>query len=107
MWEGPLSPDWSPHKGASHLPNKKPGDWRRMPLRLPVLLSNKSSGSGMVLARFCATHDQLAAEEFLVVQFLHGAFCFINREHLHEGEALRTLVVFIGHDLGVLDRADP
>ena len=59
-----------------------------------------------MLARFRAAHDQLAAEEFLVVQFLDGAFRFFDRVHLHKGETLRTLVVFVGHDLGVLHRAD-
>ena len=60
----------------------------------------------MVFARFRAAHDELAAEKFLVVQFLHGSFCFIDRQHLDEGESFRALVVFISHDLRVLHRAD-
>src|SRR5450755_2575397 len=60
----------------------------------------------MMLARFRAAHDQLPAEEFLVVQFLHGAFRLVDREHLDEGEAFRTLVVFVRYHLGVLHRTD-
>src|SRR4051794_6293287 len=60
----------------------------------------------MMLARFRAAYDQLATEEFLVVQFIHGTLRFIHRVHLDEGESLRALVVTIGDDLGVLDRAD-
>jgi len=60
----------------------------------------------MMLARFRTAHDQFTAEEFLVVELLHGALRLVDREHLDEGEALRTLVVFIRHHLGVLHRAD-
>ncbi len=60
----------------------------------------------MMLARFRTAHDQLAAKEFLVVQLLHGAFRLFHRKHLDEGEALRTLVVFVRHYLGVLHRTD-
>ena len=59
-----------------------------------------------MFARFRAAHDQLAAEEFFVVQFVHGAFRFVDRLHLHEGEAFRALVVPIAHDFGVLHVAD-
>ena len=55
-----------------------------------------------MLARFRTAHDQLAAEEFLVVQFLDGAFRLVDRLHLDEGEPFRALVVFVGHHLGVL-----
>src|ERR1043165_2094635 len=60
----------------------------------------------MMLARFRAAYHQLAAEKFLVVQFLHGALRFVHGQHLDEGESLRALVVAISYDLGVLDRAD-
>ena len=60
----------------------------------------------MMLARFRTTHDQFAAEEFLVVQLLHGTFRLFDRQHLDEGEALRTLVMFVRHYLGVLHGSD-
>ena len=60
----------------------------------------------VVLARFGAAHHELATEEFLVVQFLHCAFRFIDRLHGHEGEPLGALVVAIADDLGVLHVAD-
>ena len=59
-----------------------------------------------MLARFRAAHDQLAAQEFLVVQFLDGPFRFFDRQHLDEGKAFRTLIVLVGHDLRVLHLAD-
>ena len=59
-----------------------------------------------MLAGFCATHHQPAAKEFFVVQFLHGAFCFLNGLHLHKGESLRALVVPITYDLCVLHVPD-
>ena len=55
-----------------------------------------------MLARLCAAHDQSAAEEFLVMQFLHRAFRFLDGLHLHEGETLRALVVPVTYDLGIL-----
>ena len=60
----------------------------------------------VMLGRFRTAHDQLAPEEFLVVQFLDGAFRLIDRLHLDEGEPFRALVVPVGHDLRVLDVAD-
>src|SRR4051812_33324847 len=60
----------------------------------------------MMLARFRTAHDQFAAEEVLVMQFLDGALRLVHREHLNEGKALRTLVVFVRYHLGVLHRAD-
>ena len=56
-----------------------------------------------MLARFCAAHDQLSAEELLVVQFLNGAFRFLDGLHLHESETFRALVMPVAHNLGVLD----
>ena len=55
-----------------------------------------------MLAGFCAANYQSAPEEFLVVQFLHSAFRFLDGLHLHEGKALRALVVPVTYDLGIL-----
>ncbi len=41
-----------------------------------------------MVAGFGATHYQPAAEEFLVVQFFHGAFRFIDGLHLYKRETL-------------------
>jgi hypothetical protein len=41
------------------------------------------------------------------VQFLDRAFGFLDRLHLDEGEAFRSLIVFIADYLGVLDVTDP
>ena len=60
----------------------------------------------MLLARLRAAHEQLAAEELLVVQLGDGAFRFFDGLHLHEGETFRALVVFVGHDFRVLHLAD-
>ena len=59
-----------------------------------------------MLARFRAAHEELAAEEFLVVQFGDGALRFFHRIHLHKRETFRALVVFVGHNLRVLHLAD-
>ena len=59
-----------------------------------------------MLAGLCAAYHEPAAEEFLVMQFLHGAFRFLDGLHLHEGKSLRTLVVPITYDLRVLDMPD-
>ena len=59
-----------------------------------------------MLARFRTAHDQLAAKKLFVVQFLHGTFGLIDRQHLHEGEAFRTLVVLVRYYLCILHRAD-
>ena len=55
-----------------------------------------------MLARFRAAHEELAAEELLIVQLGDGALRFFHRVHLHKGKAFRALVVFVGHDLRVL-----
>ena len=56
-----------------------------------------------MVARFRAADHELASQKLLVVEFLHCAFRFVHSEHLHEGKTLRTLVVFVADDLGVLD----
>ena len=58
--------------------------------------------SARVLIGFCSAHNQPAAEEFLVVQFLHRAFRFLDGLHLHEGKTFRALVVPVTYDLRVL-----
>jgi hypothetical protein len=55
-----------------------------------------------MLVGFCPAHDQPAAEEFFVVQFLDGAFRFLDGLHLHKGKTLRALVVPVAYDLGIL-----
>jgi hypothetical protein len=60
----------------------------------------------MMFGRLGAAHDQFAAEEILVVQFVHGAFRLVHGLHGDEGEAFRALVVPVSHDLGILHVAD-
>jgi hypothetical protein len=59
-----------------------------------------------MLAGLCAAYHESAAEEFLLMEFLHGAFRFLDGLHLHECKSLRTLVVPITYDLRVLDVPD-
>ena len=59
-----------------------------------------------MFARFRAADHEFAAEEFFVVQFLHGALGFLDGLHLHEGEPFRALVVPVTHDLCVLHVAN-
>lgn len=40
------------------------------------------------------------------MQLRHGPLRFFDREHLHKGETFRALIMFVGHDLGVLHLAD-
>src|SRR4051812_17341534 len=48
---------------------------------------------------FRSADDKLPAEEFFVMQFPHGAQCFVDRLHLDERKALRTLRVAMTHHL--------
>ena len=59
-----------------------------------------------VFARFRAADHELAAEEFLVVQFFDRALCFLDRLHLDESKSFGALVVAIAHHFGVLDVAN-
>lgn len=59
-----------------------------------------------MLARFRATYDKFPAKELFVVQFLDCAFGFLDRQHLDEGKAFRTLVVTVGNDFSVLHCTD-
>jgi hypothetical protein len=70
-------------------------------------LNSRFLTAWLVLGCFGAAHHELASEEFLIVQFLDGAFRFIHCLHLHESEAFRPLVVPVAHDLGVLNVSDP
>src|SRR6266404_1743039 len=69
--------------------------------RLPIECIS-SLALDLMFAGLCATHHEPAAEEFFVVQFLDGAFCFFDGSHLHKGKSLRALVMPITHDLRVL-----
>jgi len=73
-----------------------------LPPNLPVLRIKRRSANRMLLARFRAAHHELAAEELFIVELSNGALRFVDRLHLHEGEAFRALVVSIGYDFGVL-----
>jgi hypothetical protein len=55
-----------------------------------------------MLIGFRAAHNEPATEKFLVVQFLHRAFCFLDGLHLYKRKTLRTLVVPIAYNLCVL-----
>jgi hypothetical protein len=59
-----------------------------------------------MLTRFRAADYEFAAEELLVVQFLNGTLCFLDRLHLHEGETFGALIVTVTYDLRVLDMAN-
>ena len=56
-----------------------------------------------MLVGFSAAYDQPATEKFLVVQFLHRAFRFLDGLHLYKRKTFRALVVAIAYDLCVLD----
>lgn len=56
----------------------------------------------LMLIGFRAAHNEPATEEFLVVQFLHSAFRFLDGLHLHKRKTFRALVVPIAYDLCVL-----
>ncbi len=55
-----------------------------------------------MLAGFRATHHQSPPEEFLVVQFLHGTFGFLDGLHLYKGKTLGALVVPVAYNLRIL-----
>ena len=55
-----------------------------------------------MLIGFRAAHNEPATEEFLVVQFLHSAFRFLDGLHLHKCKTFRALIVPIAYDLCVL-----
>ena len=53
-----------------------------------------------------AAHNEPATEEFLVVQFLHRAFGFLDGLHLDKRKTFRALVVAIANDFCVLDMSN-
>ena len=55
-----------------------------------------------MLIGFRAAHDEPATEKFLIVQFIHRTFRFLDGLHLHKRKTFRTLVVPIAYDLCVL-----
>jgi len=59
-----------------------------------------------MLIGFRAAHNEPATEKFLVMQFLHGAFRFLDGLHLHKRKTFRALVVPIAYDLCVMHVAD-
>jgi hypothetical protein len=56
----------------------------------------------LMLIGLRAAHNEPATEEFLVVQFLHRAFGFLDGLHLDKRKTFRALVVPIAYDLRVL-----
>ena len=56
----------------------------------------------LMLIGLRAAHNEPATEEFLVVQFLHRAFGFLDGLHLYKRKPFRALVVPIAYDLCVL-----
>ena len=59
-----------------------------------------------MLSGFRTAYYQPATEEFLIVQFLHGAFCFLDALHLHKSKTFRALVVPVTYDLRILHMSD-
>jgi len=55
-----------------------------------------------MLVGFRAAHNKPATEEFLVVQFVHRTFCFLDGLHLHKRKTFRALVMPIAYDLCVM-----
>ncbi len=55
-----------------------------------------------MLAGLRATNNESATKEFFVMQFLHGAFRFLNGLHLNERKTFRALIMPVTYDLSVL-----
>jgi hypothetical protein len=55
-----------------------------------------------MLAGLRATNDEPTTEEFFIMQFLHGAFRFLDGLHLNERKTFRALIVPVTYDLSVL-----
>ena len=67
-------------KNSLHVTKKKPEDTELSSYRFQSLNEfDCSLISCVMFARFRPAHDQLAAKEFLVVQFAHCAFRFFHR----------------------------
>ncbi len=67
-----------------------------------MLKEELNASARLMLVGFSAAHDQPSAEEFLVVQFLHRAFGFLDGLHLNKGKTFRALIVPVAYDLRVL-----
>jgi len=63
---------------------------------------NTSLTGRMMLAGFRTADQELATEEFLVVQFRNRTLRLFDGLHLDKGKPLGTLVMFVGHNLRVL-----
>ncbi len=74
--------------------------------RVSRLQPSISLTSHLMFAGLCAADNEPATEEFFIVQFLYGAFCFLDCLHLHEGKTFRTLVMPVTYDLGVLNMSN-
>jgi hypothetical protein len=74
---------------------RRPSDAPRRPYRCHV-------STWLMLIGFRAAHNKPATEEFLVVQFLHSAFRFLDSLHLHKRKTFRALIVSIAYDLCIL-----
>ena len=59
-----------------------------------------------MLIGFRTAHNKPATEKFLVVQFIHSAFRFLDGLHLYKRKTLRALVVAIAYDLCVLNMSN-
>ena len=59
-----------------------------------------------MLVGFRAAHNEPATKEFLVVQFLHSAFRFLDGLHLHKCKTFRALVVPIAYHLCIVHVSD-
>ena len=60
----------------------------------------------LVLIGFRAAHNEPATEEFLVVQFLHRTFRFLDSLHLYKRKTFRALVVPIAYHLCIVHVSD-
>ena len=59
-----------------------------------------------MLRRFSTADHELAAKEFLVVQFFNRPFCFVDGLHLNESETFGALVVSVADYFCILDVTD-
>ena len=56
----------------------------------------------LMLIGLRAAHHQPSTEKFLVMQFLHGSFRFVDGLHLHKCKTFRALIVSVADDLCIL-----
>ena len=60
----------------------------------------------LMLVGFRAAHNEPATEKFLIVQFLHGAFRFLDGLHLHKRKTFRALIMPIAYHLCIVHVSD-